>query len=98
VACEAQCCLDVGRLRALVTAGQQNHYFAPVSFQIHAVTGSKIDPQFEDALANRLDIPGVTCGEALDPDLIPRPRTNIAKPIKPLGERLGLAKLSLVTT
>jgi hypothetical protein len=97
VACEAQCCLDVGRLRALDTACQQNHYFAPVSFEIHALTGSIVDPQFGDALANRFDIPGVPCGEALDPDLNPCPRTNVAQPVKPLGEGLGLAKLSHVT-
>jgi len=97
VAREAQCCLDVGRLRALVTAGQQNHHFAPVSCELHPVTGSIIDPQFGDALANRLDIPGVTGGEALDPDLNPCPRTNVAQLVKPLGESLGLAKLSHVT-
>jgi len=91
VACEAPCGFDVGRLRALVTACQQNHYFAPVSFEIHPITGSIIDPQFGDALANRLDIPGVTCAEALDPDLNPCPRTNVAQPVKPLGESLGLS-------
>jgi hypothetical protein len=60
--------------------------------------GSVIDPQFRDALANRADIPGVACGEALDPDLNPRPRTNVAQPVKPPGESLGLAKLKHVTT
>ena len=68
-----------------------------MSFEIHAVTGSIIDPQFGDALANRLDIPGVTCGEALDPDLNPCPRANVAQPVKPPGESLDLANLSHVT-
>jgi hypothetical protein len=65
-------------------------------FEIHPVTGSLIDPQFGGALANRLDVPGVTCGETLDPDLNPRPRTNVAQPVKPLGESLGLANLKHV--
>ena len=96
VACEAQCSLDVGGLCALVTARQQNHYFAPVFFELRPVTGSIIDPQFGDALANRLDIPGVTCGEALDPDLNPCPCTNVAQTVKPLGECFGLANLKHV--
>jgi hypothetical protein len=48
-----------------------------------------------DALPNRLD--GVTRSKALDPDLNPCPSTNIAQPVKPLGERLGFANLKHVT-
>ena len=59
VACEEQCCFDVGGLGAFVTACQQNHHFLSVSLEIHPVTGSVIDPQFEDSLANRFDIAGV---------------------------------------
>jgi hypothetical protein len=97
VACEAQCCFDVGGLCALVTVCQQNHHFPSLSFEIHPVTGPAIDPQFGDALANRLDIAGVTCGEALDPDLNPCPGTNVTQRVKPLGECLSLANLKYAT-
>ena len=59
--------------------------------------GAVIDPQFGDTLANRLDISGVTCGEALHPDLDPCPRADVAQPVKPLDESLGLANLKHVT-
>jgi hypothetical protein len=67
-----------------------------VFLEIHPVTGAVIDPQFGDTLANRFNIPGVTCGEALDPDLNPCPRTNVAQSVKPPGKSLGLANLKNV--
>jgi hypothetical protein len=96
ISCEAQSSFDVGGLCALVTSRQQNRHFAPVFLEIHPVTGAVIDPQFGDTLANGLDIPRVTCGEALNSDLNPGARTNVAQPIKPLSESLGLTNLKHV--
>jgi hypothetical protein len=75
----------------LVASSQQNHYFAPDSFEIYSVARAVIDPHFRNSLAYRLDIARITRSETLDSDLHSRPRTNIAQSVKPLSENFRRA-------
>jgi hypothetical protein len=84
---------DVGGLCPLVASSQQNHDFAPDSFEIYPVARAVIDPHLRNSLAHRLDIARITRSETLDPNLHPRSRTNVAQPVKPMGENFGLADL-----
>jgi len=85
--------LYIRRLSTLVTSRKQNYDFAPNRFEVHPVTRTVVDPQFGNSLACRLDIPGVSRSEALDPDLHSRSRADIAQPVKPVSEDFGLADL-----
>ena len=51
----------------------------PISFEIHPVTGTVVDPQFGNSLAYRLDISRVSGSETLNSDLNSRPRVEVAQ-------------------
>jgi hypothetical protein len=93
IARQAQSGFYIGRLSTLVSSRKQNYHFTPDPFEVHPVTRSVVDPQFGNSLAYRLDVSGVFRREALDPYLHSRPRSDIAQPVKPAGEDVGLADL-----
>jgi hypothetical protein len=60
---------DIGGLRALVTARQQNHHVATLSREVHPITGAVIDPQLGNTLANRFGVTGIPGFQARYPRL-----------------------------
>jgi hypothetical protein len=78
-------------LGALVTTGQEDNQLSPALFVIHPVTGTVIDSQFRNTLANGFDIARMSKGKMLDPCLDTRPRLKIAQAIEPASEDIRFA-------
>jgi hypothetical protein len=86
-----QGCFDVLGLSSLIASGQENNQLKPALLEIHPITGTEIDPQLGDSLANRLNITGVSRSEPLNPDLDTRSRLNVAEFIQPIDEEISFS-------
>jgi hypothetical protein len=82
---------DVPLLRALVAAGEQDdERLAPLN-EINPISGTVIDPQLRDAMANRPYVARIAKLQAIDAHLDATTCFSVAQAGKPAGEQLGLA-------
>jgi len=76
-------------LSSFISSGQENNQLTPTLLEIHPITGTVIDPQLRDSLANRLNIAWIPNGEALNSDLDTSSRLNVTEFIKPMREEVS---------
>jgi len=90
------CHPDVFRLSALVATAKQNDDHASTFLKVDAVTGTIVDTQFADALANRLGVAGIPLGQPIQSRSDNRTSPVILEPQAPLSKRLCLLQLKHV--
>lgn len=77
---------NIPMLRRLVAPTEEQDDLLGTVGEVDAVSRAVVDPQFEDAAPDRLDVSRIPDDESRDPDLNPRLRTGIPKSAKPPAE------------
>lgn len=67
----------------------------PAFHVIHSVSRAGVDSKFRDTLTHRLHVAWIPSRQPLDPDQDPCARPQVAEPVDPLGEDLGLSNLDI---
>ena len=87
---QALCSLDVLRLRAFVTAAQQDDDRASSLLEVDAVSRAMVNTQFADSLPHGLHIARKTKGEAVQSGRHQDARSFVLEPRSPFPECLCL--------
>lgn len=77
---------DVLLLRGLVAAAQKQDQFIALLDEIDAISRPMVDPQFEDALADTLEVAGISHLETGDAPGDPQHGRPVPKPFQPSVE------------
>jgi hypothetical protein len=92
--------MNVGLLRSLVAAGQQDDQQRLALHEINAVTRPVIYPQLRNAPSDRSHISRIADGQAIDPRLYSHSHLSVSEALEPVYEGFGLPnfnqRLSLV--
>ena len=80
---------DVALLAGLVAAAEQEHYAVAALCVVDPVAGSLGQPKFQDPQADRLHVPGVAVGEAIDPGQDSHPGVSVLQLAQPAVKVIG---------
>ena len=83
--------LDVGCLRALITAGEQYHEYCTPLHEVEPVTRAVVDAQLADAFAHRFHVAEVAgCRKSLNPCVDLCHGLPVFQLVQPAGKSLAL--------
>jgi len=77
------CLLNIGLLRALVTAAKQDHYRLPALAVIHPVAGAIINPHLRYSAGQMAAVARISHRQPAHPRLYPSLRLPVTQRIKP---------------